>query len=184
MRDFVSTHLSDHISHDQIPTVVENESVSAEAMMIASTFRKVNLPQRDMHPNGYSWRILNEVTRIETETLPTKRPKLKPAIKEQIQRASVDYAWLKNERGLAFEGLDYAAFQGADIEPDVKTVRLEDIIEIDWERYDLLLYKLLDQEMKRGFESSLEVLGIDFRISNFKKNARKLKAKARALFSG
>ena len=153
-------------------------------MLIASTFRKVNLPERDMLPNAHSWRILSEIKRIEAELLPKQRPKLKSAVQASIQRSSVDYLWLKNERGVQFDTLDYDAIDGEITMPDDQPVKLTDVIEVDWERYDTLLYTFLQQEMKRGLETSLQIKGIDFRASNLSKNANRIKAKARSLFSG
>ena len=183
VQDFVSTYLAENISAEKIPTLIKNESISAEAMVIASSFRRINLPDKDMIPQPDSWRVLTEINRIESNLLPKKRPVLKPEIASQIQRASTDFLWLKEERGIEFGTLDYSKIDGQGIEPTDLSVDMSDIIHIDWARHDLLLYKYLQHELRRGAESSIRIVGIDFRLSNLALNFHRLKQVMRKLGS-
>jgi len=183
VQDFISTYLADNISAKHIPTLIKNESISAEAMVISSSYRRVNLQEKDMIPQPDSWRILTEINRIESNLPPKKRPVLRPEIASRIQRASLDFLWLKEERGIRFSTLDYSKIDGRGIEPTDPPVNLPDIIQVDWARHDLLLYRYLQHELRRGAESSIRIMGIDFRLSNLSLNFQRVKQAIQKLIS-
>ena len=183
VQDFISTYLADNISAKHIPTLIKNESISAEAMVISSSYRRVNLQEKDMIPQPDSWRILTEINRIESNLPPKKRPVLRPEITSRIQRASLDFLWLKEERGIRFSTLDYSKIDGRGIEPTDPPVNLPDIIQVDWARHDLLLYRYLQHELRRGAESSIRIMGIDFRLSNLSLNFQRVKQAIQKLIS-
>ena len=63
------------------------------------------------------------------------------------------------------------------------SANIAEIADVDWDRYELLLYKFLQQEMRRGSETSIQIKGIDFRLSNLSNNMNNLRKKAQNLFS-
>lgn len=138
VEDFVTSFLAEYLEPSLIPTVRENESISAEAMEISVNFRRVVWPNNNHIPFPKSKRLLGEIKRIEETYASVNKPVLRAGLAGQIRRASTDYIWLKDSYGVTFDTLDYGIIDGAPVPYLPEYEHLSGIIQIDWLRYNQL----------------------------------------------
>ncbi len=182
VEDFVTSFLSEYLDPTLVPSVRVNESISAEAMVIASSFRRVVLPNDDRIPFPKSWRILMEIERCEAGFPSVNKPVLRDALAEQIRKSSSDYIWLKENYNITFDTLNYEEIDGAVVPYKDGYKNISGIIEVDWERHDQIIYSILSREMDPVAESVIVVGKYSLKISNISKNLRRLKKRIFQLF--
>lgn len=176
VQDFAQNFLSVHIEPSRLNPMRLNESMSPETMLITHNFRRVNCPGSDGVPTPKSWRLFHEVRQIDKEIGKAGKPQLPAGLADQIRRASVDYTWLKDRYGVSFKNLDYSQMDDAPIPMKPEYQKLSGLIDIDWERYDRLLYTILSREMEADNESRLIIGNTVFRPSNITKKLGRLKS--------
>lgn len=175
VEDFVTSFLSEYLDPTLVPSIRVNESISAEAMVIASSFRRVVWPNDDRIPFPKSWRILMEIKSCEADFPSINKPVLRGSLAEQIRKASSDYIWLKENYGIVFHTLNYEEIDGTEVPYNDGYKNISGIIEVDWERYDQIVYSILSREMDPVAESVIVVGKYAIKFSNISKNLRRLK---------
>lgn len=142
LRDFASRFLADLIDPILLRAGSENRSLSAEAILIISRFRKLVAPDRDWHREARSDRLLRHLLAMEAAG-PRRPVALRPGIAEAVRRASTDYLWLRDRHGVTFPEIDYAKVDGVSPTEEMTRCPLEDLILFDRDRYDEMLLAAL-----------------------------------------
>lgn len=146
LRDFATRFLADLIDPCFLRARSRNRSLSAEAILIISRFRKLVAPDRDWHQEARSDRLLQRLLAIEA-TGPRSPVALRPGIADSVRRASTDYLWLRDHHGVTFPEIDYAKIDGVLPAEEMTRRPLEDLILLDRDRYDEMLLSVLAAEM-------------------------------------
>lgn len=150
LTDFASRFLSDLVDPNEMVAGAENVSLSAEAILALSRFRRLVAPGRDWQRDPRSDRLLRRLQLLEKTDPAMQRVRLRPGVAEAVRRASVDYLWLRDRFGIVFPEIDYANVDGTPPVPEMTRLSLEDLIEVDFGRYDELLLSLLANELARS----------------------------------
>jgi len=178
VKDFVSSYLSDYFDPSLIPTTRANESISAEAMEISVNFRRVVWPNDNRVSFPKSRKLLSEVERVENTYTTVNKPILRYGIVNQIQRASIDYIWLKDKYEVSFDTMDYAKIDGVPVPYSTEYKNLSGIIHIDWVQYNKIIYSILSREMDASKERELVIGKYNIKVSNISKNIQQLRKQA------
>jgi hypothetical protein len=120
---------------DTIPTLRDNESVSAEGMALLQEFHRVALPGGRRVGNPASKDLLRRIQAEEAKGGYT-RPALLPAPRAAVEAANrADVLWLRDALGLTFADFDYAgkAAAAAAAAPE-GTLSVADICAVDPDR--------------------------------------------------
>ncbi len=149
LKDFATRFLSGQVDPEGMVAGPKNTSLSAEAILALSRFRRLVAPERDWHRDPRSERLFRRLQVIEETDRSAKGIKLRPEVSEAVRRSSVDYVWLRDSYGIAFPEIDYEAVDGTPPEPEMAERSLEELIEVDLERYDRLLLSVLAAELSR-----------------------------------
>lgn len=149
LKDFATRFLSDLIDPNEMVAGTENTSLSAEAILALSRFRRLVAPDRDWQRDPRSDRLFRWLQLFEETDPAVQRIRLRPGVAEAVRRASVDYLWLLDRFGMVFPEINYADVDGTPPLPEMKHLPLEDLIEVDFARYDQLLLSVLADEFAR-----------------------------------
>ena len=146
LRDFASRFLADLIDPRLLRADHDNRSLSAEAILMVSRFRKLVAPDRDWQFEPRSDQLLRRLQAMEIAS-PRPPVALRPGIAEAVRRASTDYLWLREHHGVTFSEIDYAKVDGVLPAEEMVHRPLEDLVLLDRDRYEELLLTVLDAEM-------------------------------------
>jgi hypothetical protein len=125
-----------------------NETLSAEAMSISVSSRRVNCPGDDHRPVRAHQRLLDLMGAMERGVGGVPKPRLKPEVAAAVTRASADLVWLRDTRGIVFAGVDYAAIDGR-MPAAIAALREIDLIcEVEPARRDWLMLRVLEKGVK------------------------------------
>lgn len=125
-----------------------NESLSAEAMSISVSNRRVNHAGDDHRPVRAHQRLLDLMAAIERGAGGIPRPRLKPGVAAAVTGASADLLWLRDTRGIAFPGVDYAAIDGRMPDAVAALAEIDEICEVEPARRDWLMLRVLEAGVK------------------------------------
>src|SRR5690606_14707056 len=84
-------------------------SMSAEAMAIVQDFRRRRHPDRNDRFTRDTGILIKHLAAQEASLGGERRPRLRPGIRDLVDRASVDLLWLRDAFGIGFDGIDYSA---------------------------------------------------------------------------
>lgn len=156
--------------------VVENETVSAEAMAIMQDYHQVNRPGMGF---GLQWETTVFWRRLrlaERRYGFFTRPRLKPEVAEFIDRASVDQLWLRDTHGIVFPKINYDTIAGTDANPYGEVKRVDEVCVVD----EAVKREILMRMLKDGHRSWLHVSPAWFALLK-RHGGNSLFLKARAL---
>jgi hypothetical protein len=149
LKDFATRFLTDLIDPNEVEAGTENTSLSAEAILALSRMRRLIAPDRDWQRDPRSDRLFRRLQLFEQKDPTVQRMRLRPGVAAAVRRASVDYLWLRDRFDMVFPEINYAAVDGEAPGPEMTRLPLEDLIEVDFARYDQLLLSLLADELAR-----------------------------------
>lgn len=149
LKDFANRFLSDLIDPNEVVAGTENSSLSGEAILALSRLRRLVAPDRDWQRDPRSDRLFRRLQLLEEADPNVRRISLRPGVAEAVRRASVDYLWLRDRFDLVFPEINYADVDGTLPAPEMTHSPLEDLIEVDFARYDQMLLSLLANEYAR-----------------------------------
>lgn len=146
VQDFAAAFLSQWIAHDRIPSQRLNESISAEALSILDEHQRAVYPE-SAPPKHLLKSLREQVFEIEQALPPRQKPRLKAGLKQEIQLASTELLWLRQEYGVLFPEVDYTQLEHSGDIDFSGYKRVRDVIEIDPEREQLILHRLLARNL-------------------------------------
>lgn len=149
LKDFATRFLSGQVDPDFMVAGPKNMSLSAEAILALSRFRRLVAPDRDWHRDPRSQRFYRRLQVIDESDLSATSIRLRSDVSEAVRRSSSDYLWLRDSYGIVFPEIDYEAVDGMPPEPEMVDRSLEELIEVDFDRYDRLLLSILAEEFSR-----------------------------------
>lgn len=143
--DFLSRFVAPVVGAIDIPTVRLNESMSAEELAILDRFRKLRYSNDvGLMPDLFSLRVIPR--RLERRSGVPSSLKLKSDVVRAVRR-DLDLLWLRERYGLVFNGVDYAAVDGAPFKVDPAETTIEDLFEVDLHRRDALQAEALAEAL-------------------------------------
>jgi hypothetical protein len=122
-----------------------NESLSAEAMSISVSNRRINCAGDDHRPVRAHQRLLDLMGAIERAAGGVPKPRLLPEVAAAVTRASADLLWLRDTRGIVFPGVDYDGIDGAMPEAIAALGEIDRICEVEPARRDWLMLRVLEK---------------------------------------
>jgi hypothetical protein len=127
-----------------------NETISAEAMSIAMAHRRASRAERDHVPSRTQSRLLALAQNVEEAAGRQARPRLRPEVAEAITAASADLLWLRDARGVPFDGIDYDRV-GAALPPEIAgATEIHEICDFDHGWREELAMRVLHEGLKDG----------------------------------
>lgn len=112
--DFSERHLGDRRLLTPLDDETQqNESLSAEAMAIVQDYRSFAHAENETKFT----KDTNVLIRDLRELAASERPRLRPEIRDFIDRASTDLTWLRDAHGVSFADIDYEKIRAADPKP-------------------------------------------------------------------
>lgn len=150
VRDFVTRFLPEFSRLDILPDKRVNTSLSGEASIAIAELRSIVAPNLDWTPHPVTTQLAQILRRIDS--LPEGRKAvLDPTLCRAVTQASTDFLWLRDERGVQFDEVDYADFNRKALDGFTATsLRLRDILATDPARYDRLLMMALAETLGHG----------------------------------
>ncbi len=125
------------------PPTKTNETLSAEVLDLLYWYKKILMPGRSSTPRPEFMDFQKTLNNVELGIGGGTRPKLLPAIRTAIIRASTDLIWLRDHYGIVFPDVDYSIIDG-EIQPEMESCRTpQDIMEINWEKRNELMLRSL-----------------------------------------
>ena len=122
-------------------------SMSAEAMAIVQDFRRRRYPEMNDRFTRDTGALAKHLAAEELALGGQRRPELRPAIRELVDRSSADLLWLRDTLGVTFAGVDYDTIGPA--EP-VTVETVDDICFVDGARKAALEATLARLELPTG----------------------------------
>lgn len=124
-----------------------NESVSAESMALLQEYRGINHPDADyeIFREGQRFRML--LQQIESHYGLHARPRLREGIASFIDQATVDLLWLRDTRGIIFQGINYDNIGAITDNPYRNCQMVSDICEVDDRRKQEILMRAIKEGM-------------------------------------
>jgi hypothetical protein len=162
-----------------------NETMSAEAMAIALLSRRVNHPGADWTIAPEHRTMLQLLKDLDGEVPGFSKPRLWPEVAEAITRASEELLWLRDERGIVFDEIDYTTIGGSLPDSIANMREIDEICKVDHARRDVLMARLLQV----GLEARVKLNRIDRivpsdRILQAKQQLKKVMSPLRRSFRG
>jgi hypothetical protein len=120
-----------------------NETLSAEAMSISVLMRRKVAAGRRGSVDPEHRLLLALLRELDAELGGASKPRLKTHVAAAVTRASTELLWLRDERGIEFDGIDYDAVDGSMPDHMDGMREIREICEFDPGRRDLLIARLL-----------------------------------------
>ncbi len=144
-QDFIRRLLPSAVDVISLPHgTVANTSMSAEAMSIMQEYRWANHADSDGKFTPDTSRVLRTLHELDADG---SSPKLLPEVARFVDEVSIDLLWLREEYGIQFDEIDYAALRPAhpgERESYQTFTRVDQICHVDSERKHHLLMKTLN----------------------------------------
>lgn len=142
LRHFLDTFVPDvDVPLDQIRRE-PNESLSAEAMSVLAEYRKVFWPEANARFTPDTRRLIRALIAADADLGGARRPRLHEPVRRFIDHSSTDVLSLRDEYGVVFDGIDYAAVGTPQGHPPAAD-SVEDLCEVDPERKAELTFRAL-----------------------------------------
>ena len=136
---------------DILPDKRVNTSVSGEASIAIAELRSIVAPNLDWTPHPVTTQLAQILRRIDSDLPEGLKAVLDPTLCRAVTQASTDFLWLRDERGVQFDEVDYADFNRKALDGFTATsLRLRDILATDPARYDRLLMMALAETLGHG----------------------------------
>ncbi len=143
VRDFTTAILGASAWQASIASRSANEALSPEALSIVFDFRRINYVGRKGQGSVSTGRLITDLQTVEARMPRGQRLVLRPDVRAELTRATLDLPWLRSEYGIAFPGIDYDQPFDANALVERPVERVEDVVEVDEERKRELLSRLL-----------------------------------------
>lgn len=116
-----------------------NESFSAEAMVILQDFRRTRFGDQEDIFNKYTSRVMRRLQKFDAIDR-CARPKLKPDWKAYLDYGNAQALLLRDKHGVTFSNFDYARLERADFEPEPeKSEDVASFVSVQLERLERMI---------------------------------------------
>ena len=147
--DFFATFLPGRLEVGEITAERDNETLSAEGMIVLNHIRATLAGDKDGHRDELTNMFISLIREAEA-IRPTTKPRLTERVRDAIIAASDELLWLRDELGVSFTDVDYGRISGTPIPPEIRDLPLEELFSVDEAKCDQLAEDVMTTMLARG----------------------------------